>query len=302
MSTKFLSAPADVVIDRETGRGVVHVSPSETSTRFVPAAEPSLNGRGWPINVELQPLHVDARPIEFKERSRDDLIPNNYFNIDASADRIHIQYDSINSITAPSQVISVDGPIVLERDGNGQLRTTGENSPDLYPQVVVTQYLPDGGRQSLYSERGVNVFEGATPKPIGEIAEATREIWDELREGWRETFDSSPARAPLEIFEGAIEIGREFGEGVLQFTDDLLLGGELEEGAREVRSEWDEGWREISDADGKLDTTGEVIEATVETGYEFVEATVQTFDHVVLDGEIQEVADEIRREVDGGAA
>ena len=278
-----------VVIDRESGRGVVHVSPSETSIPIVPHAEPVLDGRGgWPIDVRLEPLHADARPIEFGERGWSDPIPNNYFEIDASADRIHIQYDAINPITAPTQGISVDGPIVLERDGDGRLRTTGENSPDLYPQVAVTQYLPDGSRESLYSERGLNVYEGATPTPIGEIFEAGRESWDEVQEAWRETFDASPGRAPFEILEGTLEVGRELGEGALQFADDLLIGGELQEGAREVRSEWDEGWREVSDADGVLDTTGETIEAAVETGYEVAEATVQTVDHVLLDGEIQE--------------
>jgi len=187
---------------------------------------------------------------------------------------------------------------VLERDGSVHLRTTGENSPDLYPQVAVTQYLPNGSRSSLYSERGLNVYEGATPPAVGELFELGRKTWDEVREGWRETFESSPEHAQWEILEGALEVGREVVEGLVQVTDDLLVGGELEEGASEVCREWDEGWREVSDANGVIDTTGEVIEATAETGYEFSEAIVQTVDHVLIDGEIQELADESRREFD----
>jgi len=60
-----------VVLDRESGRGVVYVSPSEISVNFVPHTDVVLDGRGgWPINIDLEPLHVDARPIVFGERSR----------------------------------------------------------------------------------------------------------------------------------------------------------------------------------------------------------------------------------------
>lgn len=190
-----------IVLDRETGRGAVTVSGSEAQLP-------------WPLNGGVE---WGARPISFEERELDEVIPNNYFNIDASEDLIRIDYDSINSITAPIQVISVDGPIVLERDANGEFKVSSENSPDLYPAISVTQYRPNEGLTNLYFEEGTNVLEGAT-----ELGQAIRETANETVEAAQEVSQANSWEEKLyETVEGNIEVNREIAEGVVEVNREI---------------------------------------------------------------------------------
>jgi len=215
-----------VVLDRETGRGVVTVSSSETSVNIVPRVTPVLdNPGGVPFDVRLEPAHADARPIEFDGRDLTDIVPNNYFEIDASADNVRIDYDVINPLTAPTQVISVDGPIVLERGANGRFEVGEGHSPDLYPAVAVTQYLPDGTRHTPYFETGKNVYEGATPGAVSEVFEGGREIGEEIGEGWREVGEAEgPIDKTLEVGEAVGETAWEVGEAGVEVGREVLEG------------------------------------------------------------------------------
>ena len=270
-----------VVIDRETGRGAITVSPSSATFGVDVDVDVNILGRPgqFPINVNRDP-EVGARPISFESGSfsnyiPQDLIPENYFRIEADGDNIRIDYDAVNSVTAFGQAISVDGPIVLERGDDGNFTIGGDHSPDLYPAVAVTQYTPEGERVSVYFEEGKNVFEGATPPAVGEIFEGGREIYEEGAELVDEVGHAAWLEKPDELVEGAVEIVWQTGEAAVQIVDDAVLGGEIEEGAGELAEEWNEGGREIGEASWyrKPDQT---VEAGGELVYETGEAAVET--------------------------
>ncbi|MEM7042787.1 MAG: hypothetical protein AAF543_08245 [Pseudomonadota bacterium] len=216
-----------VIVDRETGRGVITVSPSAATFPVDVNIRPNIWARPgqFPIDVNVD-NEVGARPInlesgKFSNYLPEHLIPENYFGIQADADNLRIDYDAVNSVTAFGQAISVDGPIVLERGADGQLTLGGDHSPDLYPAVAVTQYTPDGERRSIYFEEGRNVFEGASPAPVSQAFEAGREVSEEFGEGWNEVGEARWYRKPDQVVEAGAEVVWEVAEGTL---DTLTFG------------------------------------------------------------------------------
>ncbi len=153
-----------VVIDRETGRGMVTVSPTTVRVIDVPGSIDSLfNDPLFRKGTQYHDiLTVPARPIEFGPNpGLTSGVHNNYFEINSSTDSISVDYDAINSVTAPTHLISVDGPLVLDRDASGQYHTSALTDVDAYPSIAVVQYLPDGTRQVIYSQENQPVIPGA---------------------------------------------------------------------------------------------------------------------------------------------
>jgi hypothetical protein len=149
-----------VIIDRETGRGVINVSPS---------------------GMVIGPDGVTARPIVFDKNESHGNVPDNYFDISAAGDGIRIDYDAINSITAYGRAISVDGPIVLRRGDDGLFETSPASDADRYPAIVVTQYTPNGDRHVAYRDEGRGVIPGALPSREDVAEEVVEEVYETKR-------------------------------------------------------------------------------------------------------------------------
>ena len=247
-----------MVIDRDSGRGVITSSgthavvPVDLNVDYVYPGNPG----GFPFQANVD-NHVGSRPIEIGSNGIGDFIPNdfipeNYFNIEADADNIRIEYDAVNSVTAPLHQISVDGPIVLERGENGTFVTADGHDPDLYPAIAVTQYPTDGERVTVYHEEGKNVFEGASPAVPAEGFEAVREITEnpiewgaevsrEVGEGWNEVGEASWYRKPDQLGEAALEVTYEAIEGGVETVVDVpweIVEGTAEIGWQTVKGGW----------------------------------------------------------------
>lgn len=155
-----------VVLDRETGRAVIHQSP--TCTAF------SLPGSG--------PYCERPRPIALREpRTRPQANPlpgpqaPNEFHVDADGDSIELSYDALNSITPIG--LSVDGTVRLERGGDGFMRVTSDTR-DPYPRIVTGQYRPGASPRIIDETEDRPVLEGAPPEPVRDVIEGAGEVKD----------------------------------------------------------------------------------------------------------------------------
>lgn len=153
-----------VMIDRETGRGMITVSPTTVRVVDVPGSLDSLiNDPIFTSGTQYNDLiTVPARPIVFGPNpGLTSGIHDNYFEINADGNSISIDYDSVNSVTAAAHMISVDGPIVIEHGTDGLFTTSSSNDPDAYPSIAVVQYLPDGTSNVVFSQENEPVIPGA---------------------------------------------------------------------------------------------------------------------------------------------
>lgn len=133
-----------IVIDRESGRGVI--TQSETCTVSVFGAD----------------VCQAPRPIELGDIDTEpQLLPSspNEFDIDADGDSITIDYDALNSITPGA--VSVDGGVTLELGDDGFYEVT-DDSRDDYPAIVTYQYKPGEDPREINYEEGRSVI-GAIP-------------------------------------------------------------------------------------------------------------------------------------------
>lgn len=141
-----------IVIDRETGRGVI--TQSETCL-----------ASGLPGNYCEAP-----RPIELRDpRLRPQLNPlpgsqaANEFRVDGGDGTLEIQYDGLNSITPVA--VSVDGTIAFERGPDGTYVKT-KDTRDPYPRIVTGQYRPGTSGGIIDENEDRPVLRGAPPKPV----------------------------------------------------------------------------------------------------------------------------------------
>lgn len=139
-----------VVIDRESGRGVIYQS--RTCTISAPG-----------VGAYCE----NPRPIELRQpRTRPQINPipgpqaPNEFGVDADGSSIALDYDALNSITPIG--ISVDGHVRLERGDDGYYRVT-EDSRDRYPRIVTSQYPPGKDGKIIDETDDENVLVGAPP-------------------------------------------------------------------------------------------------------------------------------------------
>ena len=135
-----------VVIDRESGRGVIYQS--QTCTLKAPV-----------VGAYCQaPRPIALRP----PKSEPQILPSspNEFDVKTDGGSIQLDYDALNSITPGA--LSVDGSVRLERGPDGFLRVT-KDTRDKYPRIVTSQYRPGKGDKIIDETKDKPVLEGATP-------------------------------------------------------------------------------------------------------------------------------------------
>ena len=140
-----------IVIDRETGRGVITQSPTCIASRVS--------------------ICQDPRPIVLGDRQRrPQVLPDdpNEFDVEGGDGTLKLSYDGLNSITPGA--ISVDGTVEFKRGSDGAYDKT-EDSRDPYPRIVTGQYRPGqpGGIIDETDDRPV--FRGAPPRPVRDVVE-----------------------------------------------------------------------------------------------------------------------------------
>lgn len=146
-----------VILDRETGRGVV--VQTETCTVGVFGRE---------FCNEPRPITFDKDDDYDNDTGNDatgeglNIDKTNEFEIEADGDSVSLDYDALNSITPVG--ISVDGRVEITRRPDGTY-AKGTDTRDDYPAKVIYHYPPDSDPYGIYDDEDVNPdqVDGALP-------------------------------------------------------------------------------------------------------------------------------------------
>jgi len=146
-----------VILDRETGRGVVVQTETCTVGVF-----------GRDFCNEPRPITFDKDDDYDNDTGNDatgegiNIDKTNEFEFDADGDSVSLDYDALNSITPGG--ISVDGELELVRQPDGTY-AKGTDTRDDYPAKVVFHYRPGEDPYGIYDDKDVNPdqVDGALP-------------------------------------------------------------------------------------------------------------------------------------------
>lgn len=139
-----------VILDRETGRGVIYQS--QTCTVSAPAVGAYCE-KPRPIALRRPRRRPQINPIPGPQA------PSEY-DLQAGDGSLELTYDVLNSVTPVG--ISVDGTVRLERGGDGFYEVT-RDTRDTYPRIVIGQYRPGEGDKIIHESDDDSVLVGAPP-------------------------------------------------------------------------------------------------------------------------------------------
>jgi hypothetical protein len=146
-----------IVIDFETGRGVIGQSETKTDVEVpdsftthdaaVPVGDIPLAPDGA---NEPRPVALNGDRGAWSHEGGIDLDETQQINIESDGDGLHVDWDILNQITP--LIISVDGDVDFTEGDDGFLHTddfTNQDLVDRYPQIQVYQYLPHGSAKPI---------------------------------------------------------------------------------------------------------------------------------------------------------
>lgn len=139
-----------VVIDRESGRGVIHQS--RTCTVSAPVVGAYCE-RPRPIELRSPRTRPQINPIPGPQAA-------NEYDLEVGDDAIDLDYDVLNSVTPVA--LSVDGSVRLERHSDGFYRVT-KDTRDTYPRIVISQHRPGTDGRIIHESDDDPVLVGAPP-------------------------------------------------------------------------------------------------------------------------------------------
>jgi hypothetical protein len=151
-----------VVIDRETGRGVITQSPT-----CLAGALPDYCESARPIELRDPQLEPQGNPFPGQAPQE--------FRVEAGDGYVEIEYDALNSITPFG--VSVDGTVRFERGEDGGYEKV-EDSRDPYPRIVTGQYRPGEEGGIIDETDDQPVFPGALPEPVRDVIETGGDVVD----------------------------------------------------------------------------------------------------------------------------
>jgi hypothetical protein len=139
-----------VVIDRESGRGVIYQS--RTCTVSAPVAGAYCENPR-PIALHSPRTRPQINPLPGPQAA-------NEFDLDVDDGSIELDYDVLNSVTPTG--VSIDGSVRLERGADGTFRVT-KDTRDTYPRIVISQHRPGKGDKIIHESDDDSVLAGAPP-------------------------------------------------------------------------------------------------------------------------------------------
>ncbi len=151
-----------VVVDRETGRGVI----TQSKTCAASALPGNYCEGPRPIELRDPRLRPQINPLPGPQAP-------NEFRIDGGDGSLEVEYDALNSITPVG--ISVDGKVRFERGPDGKYRKV-EDTRDPYPRIVTGQYRPGQPGGIVDETKDRDVFRGAPPKPVRDVIDGIGEV------------------------------------------------------------------------------------------------------------------------------
>lgn len=157
-----------IVIDRETGRGVITQSQT-CAADWVPGGYCE---SPRPIEIRDPQTTPQINPLPGPQGA-------NEFRVDGGDGTLEVEYDALNSVTPVA--ISVDGQVEFERGEDGTY-AKGEDTRDPYPQIVTGQYRPgDGPDPGIIDEKeDEGVFQGAPPEPVRDAIDGAGTVVEEV--------------------------------------------------------------------------------------------------------------------------
>lgn len=154
-----------VVVDRETGRGVI--TQSQTCAADIVPGD----------------YCESPRPIELRDPQRSPQIDlrrgpqgANEFSVTGGDGTLRLRYDALNSVIPLA--LSVDGTVDFERGEDGRYRKSADTR-DPYPRIVTGQYRPGEPGGIIDETEDRPVVRGAPPKPVRDVLDGV----DQVRKG-----------------------------------------------------------------------------------------------------------------------
>jgi hypothetical protein len=150
-----------IIIDRETGRGVIVQTQSCTVSVF--GAGFCNEPRPISINGDLGLIENDPDNDVTGEGINLD-VTNNY-NINADGDGVHLDYESRNSI---SPIPAISGDVTFQPDGDGDLSITHDDR-DNFPAYSTYQYEPGEPDHVIEHNEAGSPIELITPPDLPDL-------------------------------------------------------------------------------------------------------------------------------------
>jgi hypothetical protein len=150
-----------VIIDRETGRGVI--VQSQSCTVSVVGAGFCNEARPISINGDLGLIENDSENDATGEGINLD-VTNNY-DIEADGDGFRLRYESRNSV---SPVPAISGDVTVQPNGDGDLSIT-EDDRDGFPAYATYQYRPGEDDRVIEHRDAGSPIELITPPDLPDL-------------------------------------------------------------------------------------------------------------------------------------
>ena len=150
-----------VIIDRETGRGVIVQTQSCTVSVF--GAGFCNEARPIGINGDLGLIENDPENDATGEGINLDVV-NNY-NVSADGDGIHLDYESRNSV---SPIPAISGDVTFQPDADGDLSITHDDR-DNFPAYATYQYQPGEPDHVIEHNEAGSPIELITPPDLPDL-------------------------------------------------------------------------------------------------------------------------------------
>ena len=150
-----------IIIDRETGRGVI--VQTQSCTVSVAGAGFCNEARPIGINGDLGLIENDSENDATGEGINLDVI-NNY-NVSADGDGIHLDYESRNSV---SPIPAISGDVTFQPDGDGDLSITHDDR-DNFPAYSTYQYQPGEPDHVIEHNEAGSPIELITPPDLPDL-------------------------------------------------------------------------------------------------------------------------------------
>ncbi|HEX8103292.1 MAG TPA: hypothetical protein VF533_11815 [Solirubrobacteraceae bacterium] len=154
-----------IVIDRETGRGVI----TQSHTCMADAVPGNYCENPRPIELRDPKTRPQTNPIPGPQGA-------NEFRVDGGDGTLEIEYDALNSITPVG--VSVDGTVRFERGADGDYHVVSD-SRDHYPRIVTGQYQAGDEPEIIDETDDEPVLPGALPGPVHDVIHGAGEVVDE---------------------------------------------------------------------------------------------------------------------------
>ena len=150
-----------IIIDRETGRGVI----VQTQSCTVSIAGAGFCNEARPISINGDLGLIENDPENDATGEGINLDVTNNYNVSADGDGVHLDYESRNSV---SPLPAISGDVTFQPDGDGDLSITHDDR-DNFPAYSTYQYQPGEPDHVIEHNEAGSPIELITPPDLPDL-------------------------------------------------------------------------------------------------------------------------------------